>query len=164
MGARSISRSHPFRLAQGTSATTGPFGPPSDQQDRADGSYQPGGFPASIARSCSANCSDALTGSTPSGSTAASDDRVIFRSVSDDSSLRLRGRSTNGNEGDAPADGCRKADQGVARGVAESTLDAGDLRLLNGCPCRELTLREGCCGAHGGEVAAERYLCVDLCG
>ena len=60
-----------------------------------------------------------------------SDDRVIFRSVSDDSSLRLRGRSINGNEGDAAADGCRKTDQGVARGVAESTLDAGDLRLLN---------------------------------
>src|SRR5450759_4697400 len=94
-----------------------------------------------------------------------SDDRVIFPlSVSDDSSLRLRGRSINGNEGDAPADGSRKTDQGVARGVAESTLDAGDLRLLNGSPCRELTLREGCCGAHGGEVAAERYLCVDLCG
>ena len=93
-----------------------------------------------------------------------SDDRVIFRSVSDDSSLRLRGRSINGNEGDAAADGCRKTDQGVARGVAESTLDAGDLRLLNGRSCRELTLREGCCGAHGGEVAAERYLCVDLCG
>ncbi len=58
-------------------------------------------------------------------------ERVESCSVSGNCGLRLPDGSGYGHEGDAGADGCREADQGVARRVTEAAFDAGDFRLLD---------------------------------